>query len=143
MQVTLEIPDEMALLLGEAGERADRGLLLEAAASLVARGRISSGRAARLLGMNRLDFLDEMTRRKLSVVEEVPVADEEPTRTMADALRGLMECYADTPMDFADACVTRLAELHEGSTVCTTDSDFLVYRRNRMELIPLLAPFSE
>jgi predicted HTH domain antitoxin len=68
MKMVLEIPDEMALLLGEAGERADRGLLLEAAASLVARGRISSGRAARLLGMSRLDFLDEMARRKLSVV---------------------------------------------------------------------------
>ncbi len=69
MQVTLEIPDELALLLDEAGGRAERGLLLEAAASLVARGRISSGRAARLLGMNRLDFLDEMTRRKLSIVD--------------------------------------------------------------------------
>jgi predicted HTH domain antitoxin len=67
MQVTLDIPDEMALLLDEAGGRADRGLLLEAAASLVARGRISSGRASRLLGMSRLDFLDEMTRRKLSI----------------------------------------------------------------------------
>ncbi|MFM7181587.1 MAG: UPF0175 family protein [Verrucomicrobiales bacterium] len=69
MQVTLELPDEMALLLGEAGGQAERGLLLEAAASLVARGRISSGRAARLLGMDRLDFLDEMTRRKLSIVD--------------------------------------------------------------------------
>lgn len=69
MQVTLEIPDEMALLLEGAGGRADRGLLLEAAASLVARGRISSGRTARLLGMERLDFLNEMTRRKLSVVD--------------------------------------------------------------------------
>lgn len=69
MQVTLEIPDEMALLLEGAGGRADYGLLLEAAASLVARGRISSGRAARLLGMERLDFLEEMTRRKLSVVD--------------------------------------------------------------------------
>jgi len=69
MQVTLEIPDEMALLLDDAGGPADRGLLIEATASLVARGRISSGRAAHLLGMNRLDFLDEMSRRKLSVVD--------------------------------------------------------------------------
>jgi predicted HTH domain antitoxin len=68
MQVTLEIPDEMALLLDEVEGRADRGLLMEAAASLVARGRISSGRAARLLGMSRLDFLEEMARRKLSIV---------------------------------------------------------------------------
>lgn len=68
MQVMVDLPDEMVLLLDEAGERADRGLLMEAAASLVARGRISSGRAARLLGMCRLDFIDEMARRKLSIV---------------------------------------------------------------------------
>ncbi len=59
------------------------------------------------------------------------------------AVRSLMERYADTPMDFADACVTRLAEMHEGSNVCTIDSDFLVYRKNRNETIALLAPFSE
>ena len=68
MQVTLDLPDEMAVLLDGAEGRADRALLIEAAASLVARGRISSGRAARLLGMSRLDFLGEMTLRNLSVV---------------------------------------------------------------------------
>ena len=57
-------------------------------------------------------------------------------------IRLLMERYADTPMDFADACVTRLAEIYHGASVCTTDSDFLVYRKNRTEMIPLLAPFS-
>lgn len=56
-------------------------------------------------------------------------------------VRSLMERYADTPMDFADACVTRLAEMHDDATVCTTDSDFLVYRKNRNQMIPLLAPF--
>ncbi len=58
----------MVRLLDEAGGGADRGLLLEVAGSLVARGLLSSGRAARLLGMERLDFLEEMARRKLSIV---------------------------------------------------------------------------
>jgi hypothetical protein len=44
-------------------------------------------------------------------------------------------------MDFADACVTRLAEMFENSSVCTVDTDFLVYRRNRRHVIPLVAPF--
>jgi uncharacterized protein len=66
-----------------------------------------------------------------------------PLNTQMAAIRSLMKRYADTPMDFADACVTRLAEMHGGSTVCTTDSDFLVYRKNRSETIPLLAPFGE
>jgi predicted HTH domain antitoxin len=68
MQLLIDLPDEMVRLLDEAGGGADRGLLLEVAGSLVARGLLSSGRAARLLGMERLDFLEEMARRKLSIV---------------------------------------------------------------------------
>ena len=65
----------------------------------------------------------------------VPLAGE------TGAIRALMETYADVPMDFADACVTRLAEIFEDSSVCTVDTDFLVYRRNRRDVIPLVAPF--
>jgi len=32
--------------------------------------------------------------------------------------------------------------LHDGATVCTTDSDFLIYRKHRTKTIPLLAPFT-
>lgn len=58
-------------------------------------------------------------------------------------IRKLLETYADTPMDFADACITRMAELHHGATVCTTDSDFVIYRKHQTEPISLLAPFSD
>lgn len=58
------------------------------------------------------------------------------------ALRELLNRYADTPMDFADACVVRLAELHPGSVVCTTDGDFHVFRKNIREPIALLSPFT-
>ena len=57
------------------------------------------------------------------------------------ALRELLERYADAPMDFADACVVRLAELYTDGIVCTTDSDFRFFRKNRREPIPMLAPF--
>lgn len=57
------------------------------------------------------------------------------------ALRELLNRYADTPMDFADACVVRLAELYAEGTVCTTDSDFRIFRKNGRESISLLAPF--
>ncbi len=59
------------------------------------------------------------------------------------AIRSLMESYADTPMDFADACIVRLAELNNDARVCTTDTDFLVYRENRTSMIHLLAPFTD
>ena len=56
------------------------------------------------------------------------------------SIRTLMDRYAKTPMDFADACVVRLAELHPGSAVCTTDGHFRVFRKNGREAIDLLCP---
>ena len=58
------------------------------------------------------------------------------------AIRELLDQYADTPMDFADACVVRLAELHANSTVCTTDGHFNFFRKHQIEKISLLAPFA-
>lgn len=45
-------------------------------------------------------------------------------------------------MDFADACVVRLAELHKGAAVCTTASHFRFFRQHHTEPISLIAPFS-
>jgi uncharacterized protein len=58
------------------------------------------------------------------------------------ALRMLLDHYADAPMDFADACVVRLAELNLDATVCTTDGHFRFFRRKGSQNIPLLAPFA-
>jgi predicted nucleic acid-binding protein len=44
-------------------------------------------------------------------------------------------------MDFADACVVRLAELNDTLTVCTVDGHFRFFRKNGREPIPLIAPF--
>jgi uncharacterized protein len=53
----------------------------------------------------------------------------------------LLRRYADQPMSLADACLVRMAELHERCQIFTTDKDFLVYRRKGRGVIPLLAPF--
>jgi predicted nucleic acid-binding protein len=58
-----------------------------------------------------------------------------------DVIKKLLERYANVGMDFGDACVVRLAELHPEAAVCTTDSDFLIYRKLGNERIPLIAPF--
>ena len=57
-----------------------------------------------------------------------------------ERLQELQRTYADVPMSLADACLVRMTELHEHSRVMTTDSDFRIYRRNRRQIIPLLAP---
>lgn len=56
------------------------------------------------------------------------------------AIRQLMKAYHDVPMSLADACLVRMAELHEGSKVMTLDSDFSIYRKSRRKVIPLLRP---
>jgi uncharacterized protein len=59
-----------------------------------------------------------------------------------DTITKLLHAYSDAPMDFADACVARLAELHADATVCTTDGHFRCFKRHGREPIPLLAPFT-
>jgi len=61
-----------------------------------------------------------------------------PRETMR--LRQLMTRYAGR-MQFADACVVRLSELHPTAQILSTDSrDFRIYRRNRNERLPLIVP---
>jgi predicted nucleic acid-binding protein len=53
----------------------------------------------------------------------------------------LAETYKDRKPDLADLCVIRMSEIFRQRTVLTTDSkDFKIYRRNRTEKIPFIAP---
>lgn len=56
------------------------------------------------------------------------------------AIQQLMKTYRNIPMSLADACVVRMAEMHDQSKVMTLDSDFVVYRKSRRKVIPLLSP---
>jgi predicted nucleic acid-binding protein len=58
----------------------------------------------------------------------------------AEVLRHLQQ-YGDMPMSFADACLVRMSEIERDCTIFTTDRDFLTYRRNRRQHIPLISPF--
>jgi predicted nucleic acid-binding protein len=55
-------------------------------------------------------------------------------------LRKLLRKYVDRPMSLADACVVRMAEIHERHDVLTLDSDFLVYRKHGRAPLPLICP---
>ena len=52
----------------------------------------------------------------------------------------LMQRYADLPMSYADACLVRMTEVLPEPVVLTTDSDFLVYRRNGRQAVPCVLP---
>jgi uncharacterized protein len=86
----------------------------------------------RRLGGNPLAVLEFLRNGVINVAFRVE--DE------VERLLGLQRTYADVPMSLADACLVRITELHEHSRVMTTDSDFRIYRRNRRQVIPMLAP---
>ena len=58
----------------------------------------------------------------------------------ADAVMQLMRRYRSVPMSFADACLVRMAELHDATPVFTLDRDFRIYRKNGRHHIPLICP---
>lgn len=58
-----------------------------------------------------------------------------------DRIAQLADSFADRNPDLADLCLIRMSEIFRQRTVLTTDAtDFKVYRRNRTEKIPFLAP---
>jgi predicted nucleic acid-binding protein len=56
-------------------------------------------------------------------------------------LAALAKRYQDRRPDLADLCLVRMSELYPRHSVITVDrEDFRVYRRNKREAIPLIAP---
>jgi len=56
-----------------------------------------------------------------------------------EAIRGLMQRYANVPMSLADACLVRLAEITD-LPICTLDRDFAIYRAGRRRALTLITP---
>lgn len=56
----------------------------------------------------------------------------------AAAVARLMKKYADVPMDFADACLVDLANVHQTGRILTLDRDFRVYRWGKNRPFELL-----
>jgi predicted nucleic acid-binding protein len=86
----------------------------------------------RRLGGNPLVVLELLRKGVIKVSFNV---EDEVARLLE-----LQRSYANVPMSLADACLVRMTETHERSTAMTTDSDFRIFRRNRRQVIPLLAP---
>ena len=55
-------------------------------------------------------------------------------------LAALAKHYADRQPDLADLCLIRMSELNPQLPVITVDGDFLIYRRNPRETIPVIMP---
>jgi predicted nucleic acid-binding protein len=53
-------------------------------------------------------------------------------------LEALLRKYSGTPISLADACLIRMAEVHNEPRILTFDSDFAVYRWSRLKRFELL-----
>lgn len=58
----------------------------------------------------------------------------------AISIQKLIHHYQNIPMSLADACLVRMSELLQNSTILTLDSDFQIYRRYKNKIISLRSP---
>ena len=56
------------------------------------------------------------------------------------SVKYLLDKYQNIPMSLADACLVRMSEQISDSIICTVDSDFKVYRKNKRDMIPVIMP---
>lgn len=77
----------------------------------------------------------------LALVERGELVCEFDVRSEITPLRQLLRKYRDLPATLADVCLVRMSELRKDCAVLTLDRDFLVYRRNGRQTIPLISPF--
>ncbi len=52
----------------------------------------------------------------------------------------LIDKYKNIPMSLADACLVRMSEQIADSSICTLDSDFKIYRKEKRKTILVIAP---
>jgi predicted nucleic acid-binding protein len=79
-------------------------------------------------------------RAVLDLVERGVVALPFRLEEESSAVARTLARYQQVPMSLADACLVRMAEQHEGSSVLTLDADFRIYRKSGRQVIPTLMP---
>jgi predicted HTH domain antitoxin len=82
---TIEYPAELTIALGKRPEDAAREIQLMAALRMFESGRISSGLAAKLAGMSRVEFLFVCGQQGISVFQETLDEIESDAKAALDA----------------------------------------------------------
>ena len=69
VKLTIELPEEAFSALRETPERFAQELRFAAAVQWYPEGKLSGSKAAQIAGLTRLQFLDELARRRLDVIK--------------------------------------------------------------------------
>ena len=67
--VEVFLPDDVFLALRKSPQEVARDVRVAAAAEWYAEGLVSQGKAAELAGLSRPEFLDELAKRKIPVIQ--------------------------------------------------------------------------
>jgi predicted HTH domain antitoxin len=70
--VTIELPDDVYSAVRRSPKEIIREMRLAAAVEWYAQERISQGKGAEIAGLSRAEFIDELARRKIPVVQIRP-----------------------------------------------------------------------
>ena len=68
-KLTLEIPEEVLISLKESPQEFSKSILMLSAVKLYEMGKLSSGRAAQLAGLSRVEFLQSLSRYNIPVFD--------------------------------------------------------------------------
>ena len=79
-------------------------------------------------------------RNILEIIERELIVLPINLQTESKSIKRLLEKYNNIPMSLADACLVRLSEQISESVICTIDSDFKIYRKNKRDIIPVIMP---
>ena len=78
--------------------------------------------------------------RALALVERGVVQVGMALSQQVAAVSALYRRYGNLPASLADACLVRMSELYEPSSVLTLNSDFHIYRRHGRKVVPTICP---
>lgn len=76
-----------------------------------------------------------------SFIDEEIIQVENPYPTKKELIHRLILKYQNMSSSLADLCLIAMAEQHNASKVFTIDSDFLVYRDSKGNIIDLISPY--
>ena len=71
MKLEIDVPEDMAAILGAASEQLSAEFRLAAAVKWYELGRISQGRAAEIAGVSRAEFIDALVQFSVSPFQDV------------------------------------------------------------------------